>query len=220
MDAVAPFRIETERLVLRCLKPADAPLDRDAIDSSLEHLRPFMAFAWEAPEPIEVLAERLGEHAQRFASGVDFIFGIFGPDEAEMYGCCGLHPRIGPGALEIGYWLRVSRIGRGFATEAAAALTRVAFEHCGIDRVEIRADPANVASLAVPAKLGFAPDGTLRRRLPPIGPGAERRDARVFSLFADEYPSTPAAFASLEAFDAAGAPIEIAGGSASPARSR
>ena len=79
------------------------------------------------------------------------------------------------------------------ATEAAAALTRVGFERCGIDFLKIRIDPENAASLGVPAKLGYVREATLRARLPPNRPGEERRDAVVFSLVADEYPGSAAA---------------------------
>ncbi|HEY4346562.1 MAG TPA: GNAT family protein [Gaiellaceae bacterium] len=207
MDVFPPFRIETDRLVLRCYGPADAPLARAAIDSSIDHLRPFMGFAWEAPEPVDVLVERFAGFSRMFETGTDFIYGIFDAAESELIGGSGLHPRVGTGGLEIGYWIRASRVRQGIATETAAALTRVAFEHCGVERVEIRIDPGNVASLAVPPKLGFLPDGTLRRRLPPIGPSTERRDARLYSLFSDEFPSTPCASAAIRLFDAERKPL-------------
>ena len=73
----------------------------------------------------------------------------------------GLHDRRGPGILEIGYWVRSDRTGRGYATAAAWALTGVAFDWFPlINRIEIRCDPANVASAAIPPKLGYRLDGT------------------------------------------------------------
>ena len=38
----APYRIETERFVIRCFEPRDAPLVEDAVESSREHMREFM----------------------------------------------------------------------------------------------------------------------------------------------------------------------------------
>ena len=49
----APYRIETERLVIRCYEPRDASLLKEAIDSSLEHLRPWMPWAHQEPQTLE-----------------------------------------------------------------------------------------------------------------------------------------------------------------------
>ena len=86
--------------------------------------------------------------------------------------------------------------------ETAAALTKVAFEVHGVDRVEIHCDPANVRSAAVPKKLGFAHEATLRRRT--LSGDGGRGDSMVWTLFAQQYPGSPAAAAEIEAFDAAG----------------
>ncbi|MDQ3671673.1 MAG: GNAT family N-acetyltransferase, partial [Actinomycetota bacterium] len=120
-----------------------------------------------------------------------------------VLGGTGLHKRRGADALEIGYWIRSSHVGRGLATESSAALTRVAFELCDVDRVEIRVDPANQASLPIPRKLAFVEEGILRRRLPPDEDGVPR-DVVVFTLFRDGYASSPASSAAVRAFDVAG----------------
>jgi RimJ/RimL family protein N-acetyltransferase len=196
-----PRRIVTERLLLRPYERADAPLLKDAVDSSLDHLREFMSWAWFAPEPLAVIEERIDEFSRGFERGDGWFFAMFALDGSGLVGGSGLHRRVGPEALEIGYWLRASQVGRGLATEAAAALTRVALECCKAVRVEIHVDPENAASLAIPARLGYVHDATLRRRLPPIREGQERRDAMIFSLLADEYPSSPAAALQTAGFD-------------------
>lgn len=76
----------------------------------------------------------------------------------ELVGGMGLHPRLGERALEIGYWIRVDRISRGYATAAAGALTSAALAMPDVDRVEIHCDEANVRSAAVPRKLGYRLD--------------------------------------------------------------
>ena len=168
-ERTPPFRIVSERLVLRCYDPADAPLVRDAVDSSLDHLRPWMPWA-QAPTVLDDTIALLRRFRGQFDFDEDAIYGIFTPDGSEVVGGAGLHPRVAAGGLEIGYWIRASRTGAGFATEAASVLTRVAIELCGKDRVDIQVDPANDASLAVPRKLGYREEATLRRRLPPVDP--------------------------------------------------
>jgi RimJ/RimL family protein N-acetyltransferase len=191
--AEPPRRIVTQRLLLRPYEARDAVLLKDAVDSSLEHLRTFMDWAWAAPEPEAVLRRRLREFRRLFDRGDDWIYGLFTRDGSELVGGGGLHRRVGVEALEIGYWIRASRTRQGLATEAAGALTRVAFERCGVIRTEIHVDPENSPSLGVAERLGYVREGVLRKRLPPVRPGSERRDEVVSSLLEDEYAGSPAA---------------------------
>jgi RimJ/RimL family protein N-acetyltransferase len=207
MAEAPPYRVVTERLVIRCWDPGDAPLLKDAIDTSLDHLRAWMPWAHDDPQPLAEKVGLLRRFRGRFDLGEDFVYGLFDRAEREVVGGSGLHTRVGEGALEVGYWIRASRVGQGLATEATAALTRVAFAVAGVDRVEIRIDPANAVSLTVPRKLGFVEEATLRRRLPLADAAARRRDAVVFTLFADEVDATPVATTALEAYDALGARI-------------
>jgi len=188
------YRIVTPRLVLRCWDPRDAPLLKDAIDSSLDHLRPWMPWARHEPQTLAQKVELLREFRGQFDLGADSIYGIFDAGEERVLGGTGLHPRIGPGGLEIGYWIRADAAGRGFATESTAALTRVAFELADVGRVEIHCAPENHASAAIPRKLAYS----LQE---PAG------DDLVFTLTAAEFPESPAAGTALAAFDAAGASL-------------
>jgi RimJ/RimL family protein N-acetyltransferase len=196
--AEPPRRIVTERLLLRPYEARDAVVLKEAVDSSLEHLRTFMDWAWAAPEPEAVVRRRLREFRRLFDRGADWIYGLFTLDGSELVGGGGLHRRVGIEALEIGYWIRASRVRQGFATEAAGALTRVAFERCGVIRTEIHVDPANAPSLGVAERLGYVREGVLRQRLPPVRPGSGRRDEVVFSLLEEEYAGSPAADVGVE----------------------
>jgi RimJ/RimL family protein N-acetyltransferase len=189
----------TERLVVRCWEPRDAPLLKKAIDASLDHLRPWMPWAEDEPTTLDEKIALLRRFRGGFDLGTDFVYGIFDRNESTVVGGTGLHKRVGDDAFEIGYWIHVDRVREGLATESTAALTRVAFELCDVDRVEIRVEPDNVASLGVPRKLGYLEEATLQRRLP------GQRDVVVWTLFKDTFPSSPAATASYDAYDATGA---------------
>ena len=197
----APYRIETERLVIRCYDPADATLLREAVGSSLDHLRPFMSWAQGDSPPVEETVSLLKGFRAGFDTGENFTYGILVPDEREQLGGAGLMPRIGPGGLEIGYWIRASATRQGIATEAAAALTRVGFEVCGADRIEIRIEPRNTASLGIPLKLGFAEEATLRRRLL-WREGEPLRDVTILTMFREDFD--PSLAPGIRAFDARG----------------
>ena len=173
---------------------------KEAVDSSLEHLRPWMPWARDDPQPLEEKVELLRGFRGRFDLGQDFVYGIFSADESEAFGGTGFHTRRGEGIFEIGYWIRASRVGEGLCTEATAALTRVGFEVCEIERIEIRVDPANKASLAIPRKLGYEEEGIARGVF--HGPDGKPRqnDAVVFALLPGEFERD----VELKAYDAAG----------------
>jgi RimJ/RimL family protein N-acetyltransferase len=195
-----PYRIVTERLVLRCWEPRDAPLLKEAVDSSIDHLLPWMPWAAHEPQSLEEKVALLRQFRGKFDLGQDFTYGIFTRDEQRVVGGTGLHTRIGDEAFEIGYWIRASRAGEGLGTESTAALTRVAFELTDVDRIEIRCEPENERSRAIPRKLGYLEEATLRRRLRQPEP----RDVVIYSLFRSDFAASPSAAAAVEAYDAAG----------------
>lgn len=201
-DIRPAYCIETPRLVVRCWNPADALLLKEAVDGSVEHLRPWMPWAADDPQPVENRIELIRQWRSQFDRGEQFVYGVFDRAETMVLGGSGLHTRVGPHGMEIGYWIRVSHINQGYATEVAAALTAVAFRVHGVDRVEIHCDPANTRSAAVPAKLGYTHEATLRRRI--HWPDGQLIDMMIWTIFAETFPSSPAAAVPITAFDAAG----------------
>lgn len=204
------YRVETARLVLRCWEPVDAPLLKAAIDQSLDHLRPWMPWSKDEPTDLQTKVARLRQFRGSFDLDRDFIYGVFNLEETQVLGGTGLHPRVQEAtpefsAREIGYWIRKDQINQGLATEISAALTRVAFEIDGVDRVEIHCDPQNVRSAAVPRKLGFLHEATLARRV--RATDGEPRETMIWTLFASTYPTSPCARSQLAAYDAIGRQI-------------
>jgi len=210
MAAGPAYRIETERLVVRAYQEGGAPLLKAAVDASIPHLRPWMPWASAEPQTLEEKVVLCRRFREAFDAREDFAYAILDPDETRLVGSTGLHLRRGPRAREIGYWLAADELGRGYATEITAALTRVAFEVDEVDHVEIRVDPANERSLAIPRRLGFS---ELRIIHGDITDAEGRpRDTVVFALLARDYPFTPSAAARALAFDERGREIFLTGG--------
>lgn len=205
MENQVPYRILTPRLLLRCLGPTDAPRLAEAVARNLEHLRPWLPWADDENARVEVQYQRLRKVRSKFDLDEDYGYGIFSRDGQQLLGSIGLHTRIGPGALEIGYWIDKDQVNQGLVTEASAALTKASFEIFKVERVEIHCDPRNLASAAVPRKLGFTLDATLRQRL--RDQQGALHDSMIWSLLLAEYPTSPAASLEIEAFDGAGRPI-------------
>ena len=164
-----------------------------------------MPWAHAEPEHIQNKVDRLRTFRSKFDLGQDFTYGILNLDETRVLGGCGLHTRIGPAALEIGYWINQEFTNQGLATEASAALVRVAFEIEKVNRVEIHCNPRNLANAAVPRKLGFTYEATLRQRQTFLE--GELLDLMIWSLFRQDYSTSPAAASNIAAMDAIGRKI-------------
>jgi len=196
------YRIESERLVIRCYNPKDALYLQKAVQESVEHLRPWMPWVKDEPEELKVKIERLRLFRADFDLSKNYIYGVFDPNETELVGGTGLHPRVGSNAFEIGYWIHVNHVNKGYATEISAALTKVAFEIEHVNRVEIHCDPKNIISATIPKKLGYVYEATLRNRSESIE--GELIDSMIWSIIREEYLKSPAAKAKIVAYDVFG----------------
>lgn len=166
-----PTRILTPRLVLRRWQIKDTPALVDALTESVDHLQPWIPWATATPPTRHQAEMRLRIWRDEFGEGTNFVYAAIDRADGSLVGGVGLYPRIGRGGLEIGYWIRFSRAGMGFATEATLALTRAGFRVDRINRIEIHCDPKNEPSRRIPERLGFRyvseqherrPDGTVR----------------------------------------------------------
>lgn len=198
------YRIETERLVVRCYEPSDARLLMESVQESVEHLKPWMSWAHDEPLPFEQKLRGVRRFRGKFDLQEDYVYGIFNPEETKLLGSTGLHTRLGESQLEIGYWLHKDYINRGLVTESTAALVKVAFEVIHIHRLEIHCDPDNTASASIPRKLGFTHEGTLRQNSPFLDRWC---DSMVWGLLETEYPHSPSVKARIKVFDAVGNPL-------------
>jgi RimJ/RimL family protein N-acetyltransferase len=176
-----PPKLDLPDFTLRAWSPSDAPALSSALAASDAHLRKWTPWVVDGRVPGASLEDRLARHAAEFATGAEWVYGLFSPDGTEVLGGCGLYPRVGPRAIELGYWLAAAHTGRGLATRAAAALTQVAFTSPTIDHVEIRCDPRNTTSARVPKRLGY-------RVMEPAALGAPV-DLQVWRLSREEFVS-------------------------------
>ena len=143
--------LETERLILRELTPADYP----ALCRILQDEKAMYAYGG-AFSGVEVW-EWLERQTARYRK---WGFGLWAADlkeTGEMIGQCGLtmQPWKGREVLEIGYLLQRARWHRGYALEAAAACKRYAFETLKAGEVCSIIRDTNTASQKVAVRLGM-----------------------------------------------------------------
>jgi RimJ/RimL family protein N-acetyltransferase len=178
-----PYRIETERLVLRCWQPADAP---DLADVAIGQQAWFAFAPWVAE--VQTVEDALAfARASRgcFDLMRDFAFGLWSKAPARLLGGVQLHcadPQARRVTLD--YWLRKDATGRGYARESVAAIVDVAICRVRASRVEILVAVDNAKSRALPVALGFHKDGVMREGLIV---GGCLFDMVVYSLLARDY---------------------------------
>lgn len=151
-----PEQVNLDVLVLRRSSPDDAELVAAAVASNLQHLEPWLPWASPAAGITENQRQRLVEASAAWDDGREFEYLLL--EGKQLAGVFGLHRRVGPHALELGYWLCENASGRGRATAAAKALTAAALDVDDVERVEIRCDKANLRSQLVPERLGYRLD--------------------------------------------------------------
>lgn len=148
-----PERIAAERLGIRTWRPQDGPAMEQLIASSLDHLRPWMAWARHEPITIEQRRRMFTRWESYRASGSGAVYAVF--HRRELIGGCALHRRVGRRSLDVGYWLGANATGKGHATAIVGALIETAVSLEDIDFLQISHDAANTASGAVADRLGF-----------------------------------------------------------------
>ena len=159
-----PYSFETERLTIRGPLPGDGLEIHTAVMESLEELKPWMPWAVGQDLSAEEYEVRAREGQLKFLSREDLWMMPLLKGTNTIIGGTGLHrinwdvPRF-----EIGYWVRTSYARQGYITEAVAGLTEFAFETLGAKRVEIRCEALNERSAAIPRRLDFTHEATLRQ---------------------------------------------------------
>jgi ribosomal-protein-alanine N-acetyltransferase len=160
-NLVINFPIETPRLRLRPFELGDA-----------EELHSYWgdpaAGRWGGPYPTPETVADTRRYLEEIVSGQAehglSLWAVVERETGEIVGDCGLFPADGSGPdIELAYGIRPDRRRRGYASEAAAACLRVAFEDLGLPRVVADLeDPGNVGSMRVLEKVGFVRIGEKR----------------------------------------------------------
>lgn len=154
--------LRSERLLLRPSRRADLDALDAAISESLPDLVRWLPWAHAAHSRGDSRRYLRVAQSARAARNA-FEYAIIERSEETLLGMVSLHrldwPRRSCG---LGYWVRRTSWGKGYATEAGAALLRHAFGDLQLNRVEALVALENAASHRVVEKLGFTREGVAR----------------------------------------------------------
>jgi RimJ/RimL family protein N-acetyltransferase len=146
-----------------------------AVSASLPQLQASRAVWAKNDYSLDSAREFLGHAARDWVEETAFNYAMQMPS-GEIVGAASLMTRMGPGVLEIGYWVRSDFTGRGLATAATVALTQVALSLDGVEKVAIRHDARNRASARVAERAGYA---EVVRRPSTLDGATDRSDVEV-----------------------------------------
>jgi ribosomal-protein-alanine N-acetyltransferase len=173
--------LSTERLSLRAFNEGDIPAivrladDPEISKNTLKIPHPYTeadARAW------------LAIQEQELRTGTGASFAITGNDDDPLMGACGLEIAPEHRRGELGYWLGRGFWGKGYATEAVAAVIGWGFETLDLNRISAAHFSDNPASGRVLEKIGMRLEGLLRRH---VFRGGEFRDMVMYGILREEW---------------------------------
>ena len=165
--------LEVPHGLLSRTRESDAGQLAHAVGASLDHLRPWLPWATEEAADVQTQRRRCREAEARWDDGSEYAYLLRPGQSGQVIGGFDLW-RIGPGAVELGYWVHVDFTGRGYATACARVLTQAGLAFSDMARVEIHTDVANTISAAIPRRLGYRLDRV--DELPPETPADSGRE--------------------------------------------
>jgi RimJ/RimL family protein N-acetyltransferase len=152
--SAVPWPVHTDRLTIRPMTVDDLPgmfdiRSRPGVSEWLPTL----------PTDRDAFVERLTDPQKLSATLALELDGVLIGDLFLLIGSPWAQAEIADQAkdtqAEIGWAVAPEHAGRGYATEAAAALLRICFEHLGLRRVKALCFAENVASWRIMEKLGM-----------------------------------------------------------------
>jgi ribosomal-protein-serine acetyltransferase len=152
-------------VTLRPLERADQDALYEAVRESIPELSRWLPWCHPGYAPAEAIAH-IERSIQWWSDRSQCTFVILDATDGTYAGGIGLnHFDAQHRYANLGYWVRTARTKRGLASHAVRLAARFAFEQLGMVRVEIAAEPDNVASRRVAEKAGATLEGIARNRI-------------------------------------------------------
>jgi ribosomal-protein-alanine N-acetyltransferase len=193
-EVTIPIATELEgaRLLLRAPRPGDATQLRSLLIRNADHLRPWSPSPAPGTNPLlgSELSRSISRQRREWKHGLSYVFLI----ALRMPG----QPLVGRVALtsvtrgpfqnaHLGYWVDITHVGRGLATEAIDLALAFAFDRLLLHRIQAAVMPHNGASRSILAKRRFREEGYARRYLCIAG---RWEDHLLYGLTKEEWRET------------------------------
>lgn len=149
-----------DTLTLRTLELRDATALFALTETCREYLREWLPWL-DATQTVDDTKAFIEGTLRQLAASNGFQTAIW--NNEQLVGIIGYHRMDWANrSTSVGYWLGKQFQGKGTMTRSCRALVQYAFYDLGLHRVEIRCAVENKKSRAIPERLGFYGEGTLR----------------------------------------------------------
>lgn len=129
--------------------------------------------------------EESADFIARMEQKSEYAFAVLDSASGRYLGGTGLNQiNSMHGYANLGYWIRRSEWGKGYAVAAIQAVARFGFEELGLIRAEIVIAVGNHKSQRAAEKAGALHEGILRNRL---RLGTQQYDAHMYSLIPEKH---------------------------------
>ena len=152
----------TNRLMLRPFRRRDVAALHEAIEVSLDDLKPWLP--WVQGYDRGVSQRFIRESVSAWADRRAYDFTVRAIDDLDRHlGNVSIWSTSHQNAIgEVGYWIRSDETGNRYATEATTRAIQVGFEEMDLHKVQVRIAEGNTPSEHVVESIGFVHEGTLR----------------------------------------------------------
>lgn len=177
------YKVEIDKeLYLAILEPRHAQELFQLLDNSRDHISKWLTFPTKTTS-VEDSLTFIEKSLRRLSENNGYWSGIW--YKGKMAGSIGfLYIDWDARKTEIGYWLGDEYLGMGLATKAAKAFIYHSFEELDLRKVEINVASENGPSRAIPERLGFTKEGSIRNYEKVNG---DYHDRILYGLLKDEW---------------------------------
>jgi len=188
IPAMSGVALKSHRVLLRPYGVHDIDDLYEAAIESVETVYPWLS--WCCPNYTRTDSEKwINDRSGEWAAGRAFSFLIADPTTGRFVGGCGLnHISQEYRMANLGYWVRRSAMGQGYAPAATRLLARFGLKELDLNRIEIVAALENRASQRAAEKAGAFREGVLRSRLTIHG---KVHDAVMYSMIPSDFREYP-----------------------------
>lgn len=169
------MHLKTERLSIRKFQSTDwqAVLEYTSDSNVMKYLPDGIFTEQDAKDFVN---SNIGENAEKFA--------VILNDGNVLIGHMVFHPWYGENTYEIGWVLHPNYHSKGFATEAALAIVKYAFEEVNVHRIIATCQPQNIPSYRIMEKIGMRREAHFKKC---YKKGAEWWDEYFYAILEEEW---------------------------------